>query len=103
VKATKFDGEACISDHDPPPPPPLLQVSTDIGQELQMRLPLGAAPAFPAMFQELEVREGSLMLAADLAVKRSPASRISASFSYRDSADNFDALARAPSLVAGFA
>lgn len=35
---------------------PAATVSTDIGQELQMRLPLDAAPAFPALFEELEVR-----------------------------------------------
>jgi hypothetical protein len=35
---------------------PNATVSTDVGQELQMRLPLISAPAFPALFEELEVR-----------------------------------------------
>ena len=35
---------------------PTATVSSDVGQELQIRLPLGAVAAFPALFQVLEVR-----------------------------------------------
>lgn len=34
---------------------PEATVSSDVGQELQLRLPLGAVSAFPALFEELEV------------------------------------------------
>ena len=35
---------------------PTASVSSDVGQELQIRLPLGAVSAFPLLFEELEVR-----------------------------------------------
>lgn len=34
---------------------PTATVSSDVGQELQLRLPLGAVSTFPLLFEELEV------------------------------------------------